>query len=206
MASLFPIFLKLEGRRVLLVGAGHIAEQKLQGLLDAGAKVVVIAEIAGATFTKLAKQQRIELHLRAFRPGDVKNAALVIAATGDAVINQNIYDAASANNILCNAVDEPSRCDFYYPAVVRRGDLQIAISTNGKSPALAQRIRAELEARFGEEYSEWLAWLGSVREVLFRHAIEPERRRQVLHQIASQQGYDGFQLFHSEHQKEAIHG
>jgi precorrin-2 dehydrogenase/sirohydrochlorin ferrochelatase len=206
MASLFPIFLKLEGRRVLVVGAGHIAEQKLHGLLDAGAKVVVVAETASATFTQLAKQHTIELRLRSFNTEDVKKAALVIAATGNPAVNQQIYDAASAQNILCNAVDEPSRCDFYYPAVVRRGDLQIAISTNGKSPALAQRIRAELEARFGEEYSEWLAWLGSVREVQFRHAIEPERRREMLHQIASQEGYDGFQLFHSETQKEVLHG
>ena len=206
MANLFPIFLKLEGRRVVIVGAGRIAEQKLHGLLDAQAIVVVVAETASAAFIQLAKQKQIELHLRSFAAEDVKNAALVIAATGNPAINQQIYDAASAQNILCNAVDEPARCDFYYPAVVRRGDLQIAISTNGKSPALAQRIRAELEARFGEEYSEWLAWLGSVREVLFRHAIEPERRREVLHQIASQQGYDGFQLFHSDQQKEAVHG
>ncbi len=206
MASLFPVFLKLQGRRVLIVGAGRIAEQKLHGLLDAGARVIVIAEGASATFTELAKEGRMELHLRSFEPADVNGSALVIAATGNPATNQQIFDAASAQNILCNAVDEPERCDFYYPAVVRRGDLQIAISTNGKSPALAQRIRAELEARFGEEYSEWLAWLGSVREVLFRHSIEPERRRQMLHQIASQQGYDGFQLFHADQQKEAIHG
>lgn len=206
MASLFPIFLKLERRRVLIVGAGRIAEQKLHGLLDAGANVVVVAEAASSTFTKFSREGRIELHLRSFLPSDVKDSALVIAATGNPAANQQIYDAAAAQNILCNAVDEPERCDFYYPAVVRRGDLQIAISTNGKSPALAQRIRAELEARFGEEYSEWLAWLGSVREVLFRHRIEPERRREMLHQIASQQGYDGFQLFHSERQKEVIHG
>lgn len=206
MASLFPAFLKLEGRKCVIVGAGRIAEQKLHGLLASGARVIAIAEQASETFHRLADEGRMQLVLRSFQPGDVNGAVLVIAATGNRDVNQEIFVACSARAVLCNAVDEPERCHFYYPAVVRRGDLQIAISTNGKSPALAQRIRAELEKQFGDEYAEWLVWLGTVRELLFRLHVEPDRRRSLLHRIASQRVYDGFRLFRTRRQKEAVHG
>jgi precorrin-2 dehydrogenase / sirohydrochlorin ferrochelatase len=206
MASLFPIFVKLENRRVLLVGAGRIAEQKVQGLLEADAKVIVVAEKASHTFTQLAIEGGVELQLRRFEVADLTGSVLVIAATGDPVVNQQIFDRASERGILCNAVDEPERCHFYYPAVVRRGDLQIAISTNGKSPALAQRIRTELEQRFDQSYGAWLEWLGTVREWLFQHDIEPERRRRLLHSIAAQNSYEGFQRLHSAENQEVLHG
>jgi precorrin-2 dehydrogenase/sirohydrochlorin ferrochelatase len=206
MASLFPMFVKLDGRRVLLVGAGRIAEQKVHGLLEAGARVVVVAEAAREGFVRLAAERKLELQIRSFDSADLDAAVLVIAATGDAAVNQRVFDAASERGILCNAVDEPERCHFYYPAVVRRGDLQIAISTNGKSPALAQRIRAELEREFDESYGAWLEWLGTVRHWLFQYEAEPEHRRQLLRSIASEKGHKNFHQLHGERQREVLHG
>jgi precorrin-2 dehydrogenase/sirohydrochlorin ferrochelatase len=103
-----------------------------------------------------------------------------------------VYRAAQESAVLCNSVDEPGRCDFYYPAVVRRGDLQIAISTAGKSPALAQRIRKELEEQFDVSYISWLNWLGGVRELFFRREVQPELRRRVLHRIAGRTVFERF--------------
>jgi len=116
----------------------------------------------------------------------------VIAATGNPVVNELVYRAAQEQGILCNAVDEPDRCDFYYPSVVRQGDLQIAISTAGKSPALAQRIRKELEAQFDSSYIVWLNWLGTVREMFFKRDVDAGLRNKTLHQMASRKVYERF--------------
>src|SRR5437879_1982310 len=129
MASLFPIFLKLEGRRVLVVGAGSIAEQKLDGLLRAGTEIHVVAPQAKDSIQQLALDHQLRWSTREFTPSDLAEAVLVIAATGNPEVNESIYREAEARGVLCNAVDEPERCHFYYPAVVQRGDLQIAIST-----------------------------------------------------------------------------
>jgi precorrin-2 dehydrogenase/sirohydrochlorin ferrochelatase len=114
----------------------------------------------------------------------------VIVATSSRDVNESIFREARRRNILCNVVDDPEHCDFYYPAVVRRGDLQLAISTNGKSPALAQRIRRELEMEFGPEYGEWLEELGKIRQQLFASGMNPDDRRRVLHELASREAFE----------------
>ncbi len=192
MAELFPIFLKLEKRRCLVVGAGAIAEQKITGLLAAGADVHIVAPEAIEQVKVLAAEGRLKWFKRAFEASDVERAFLVVAATGDPGVNEEIYRLCESEGVLCNAVDEPERCHFYYPAVVRRGDLQIAISTNGKSPALARRIRQELETAFGDAYGPWLEWLGAVRKRLFEHGVDPQRRKRILHRIASRDVYNAF--------------
>jgi precorrin-2 dehydrogenase/sirohydrochlorin ferrochelatase len=203
---LFPVFLKLNGRRCLVVGGGAIAAQKLPGLIEAGADVTIVAPKLSAGVLRLVKPGQARWIEREFESDDIDGALLVVAATGDPDVNECIFRAATSRGILCNAVDEPERCDFYYPAVVRRGDLQIAISTNGKSPALAQRLRAELEAHFDAAYGEWLAWLGSVRELFFRTRIEPEKRRRALHQVASRAVYERFRASRQRKNAEARHG
>jgi precorrin-2 dehydrogenase/sirohydrochlorin ferrochelatase len=192
MATLFPIFLKLERRNVLVVGAGAIAEQKLDCLLSACASIHVVAPRANEVIAELAHQQRLRWTQREFQPTDLEGVVLVVAATGDPQTNQQIFRAAQARRILCNAVDEPERCDFYYPAVVQRGDLQIAISTAGHSPALAQRIRRELEAQFAEDYAEWLQWLGQTRRRLNGKPLDPQHRRRMLHRLAKADVYERF--------------
>jgi uroporphyrin-III C-methyltransferase/precorrin-2 dehydrogenase/sirohydrochlorin ferrochelatase len=182
--SLFPIFVKLSSRRVLVVGAGPIGESKIGGLLDAGAAVTIVAPTATDAIREWVSQGTIAWHARAFVPADLDGAALVIAAV-PAQVAKAVFDEARARGILCNSVDDPDNCDFYYPAVVNRGDLQIAISTAGHSPALAQRLRKELEQQFGPEYAEWIQQLGDARRELFATEMDPEARRARLHEIAA---------------------
>jgi precorrin-2 dehydrogenase / sirohydrochlorin ferrochelatase len=188
--SLFPIFLKLDGRRCLVVGAGKIAAAKIPGLLEAGAEVQVVAPQASAAVAELADAGLITWEERSFEKEDLQGKFLVIAATSSIELNQTIFAEAQERGVLCNAVDDPDRCDFYYGAVVRRGDLQIAISTAGNSPALAQRLREQLELQFGPEYGDWLEQLGSVRKQLFSSQTDPEARRNLLREIASQHAFD----------------
>ena len=192
MASLFPIFCKLEGRRCIVVGAGAIASQKLEGFLDTGAEVRIVAPQASEAIQELARSGRVSWIQAEFEPAHLDGAFLAIAATGTPEVNEQVFQAARQRGVLCNAVDDPERCDFFYPAVVRRGDLQIAISTAGKSPALAQRIRKELEEQFDASYGRWLDWLGSVRQLLFRREMDPGVRKQMLHRIAGRAVFERF--------------
>jgi precorrin-2 dehydrogenase/sirohydrochlorin ferrochelatase len=188
--SLFPMFLKLEGRQALVVGAGAIAQEKMPSLLDAGAKVKVVAPQVSEPIAALARDGKIELEQREFVESDLDSIFLVIAATSLRDLNRQVFEAARARNILCNAVDDPNHCDFYYGSVVRRGDLQIAISTAGHSPALAQRLRKKLEIQFGPEYTDWIRELAATREDLFAQDIDPQRRKSLLHAVASQEAFD----------------
>jgi precorrin-2 dehydrogenase / sirohydrochlorin ferrochelatase len=187
--TLFPMFMKLEGRSCLVVGAGTVGEPKISSLIEAGASVRVVALHATTAVTEWAEAGAIAWEARAFNNADLDHTFLVIAATNSRDVNAAIFYEARQRDILCNVVDDPEYCDFYYPAVVRRGDLQIAISTNGRSPALAQRIRRELEIQFGPEYGEWLEELGRARQQLFASKIDPEERRRLLHELASREAF-----------------
>ena len=187
--TLFPMFMKLEGRSCLVVGAGTVGEPKINSLVTAGASVRVVALHATAAVAEWAQAGAITWEARAFNSADLDGTFLVIAATNSSDVNAAIFHQARQRNILCNVVDDPEHCDFYYPAVVRRGDLQLAISTNGQSPALAQRIRRELEVQFGPEYGAWLEELGRARQQLFASKIDPEQRRRLLHELASHEAF-----------------
>jgi uroporphyrin-III C-methyltransferase/precorrin-2 dehydrogenase/sirohydrochlorin ferrochelatase len=190
-SRLFPIFVKLAGRPVLLVGAGRVGESKVAGLLASGAAVTVVAPRATASITKWAAEGKLRWQARTFQPADLDGMALVIAAVPADVANE-IFVESRSRGIFCNSVDDPDHCDFYYGAVVNRGDLQIAISTNGQSPALAQRLRQELEHQFGPEYADWLARLGDARLEMFALDIDPDVRRERLHEIASARAFQEF--------------
>jgi len=190
--SLFPMFVKLDGRRVVVVGGGEIATSKMDGLLQAGANIVVVSPALNAQLMALARENRIVWREKEFSPGDLQEALLVIAATSVPSVNDAVYRAANARGILCNAVDDIENCHFYYGAVVQRGDLQIAISTNGKSPALAQRLRKELEVQFGTEYENWLEWLGAARDALRASGASQVSNKEVLHGLASREGFERF--------------
>jgi uroporphyrin-III C-methyltransferase/precorrin-2 dehydrogenase/sirohydrochlorin ferrochelatase len=191
--TLFPMFMKLEGRSCLVVGAGTVGEPKISSLIEAGASVRVVALHATAAVAEWARSEAITWEARNFNSADLNGTFLVIAATNSRDLNAAIFREAGQRNILCNVVDDPQFCDFYYPAVVPRGDLQIAISTNGQSPALAQRIRRELEIQFGPEYGKWLKELGQTRQRLFANKIEPEQRRRLLHELASREAFKKLQ-------------
>jgi siroheme synthase-like protein len=190
--SLFPIFVKLQGRLVVVVGGGEIAFGKIDGLLRAGAKVRVIAPEVRPSFAEPIRDGKIEWLRRKFQPDDIAGATLAIAATSAPGVNAAVYREAEARGILCNAVDDIENCHFYYGSIVQRGDLQIAISTNGKSPALARRLRQELEQQFGPEYEMWLEWLGAARKFLRSEGKDPEETKRLLHKLASEEMFQKF--------------
>jgi precorrin-2 dehydrogenase / sirohydrochlorin ferrochelatase len=193
MSALFPIFMKLRGRRCLVVGAGTVAEPKITSLLEADASVKVVAPQATEQVQAWARESRIQFEQRPFRESDIEDCFLVVSATNSVQVNTTVYREAEARSVLCNAVDDPDRCDFYYPAVVRRGPFQIAISTAGYSPALAQRLRRELEDQFGPEYAGWVEQLGRERTRLRDdQSISVEECRQQLHLQASASAYRKF--------------
>jgi precorrin-2 dehydrogenase len=206
MAALFPMFLKLDDYKCVVVGAGSIAAQKLDSLLDSGADVQVVAPEASGKIQELARSGRVAWMQTEFQAEHLAGALLVIAATGNPAVNEQVYRAAQERGVLCNSVDEPERCDFFYPAVVRRGDLQIAISTAGKSPALAQRIRKELEEQFDSSYVSWLQWLGTVRQLLFQRQVEPGLRKQTLHRISGRAVFERFKSFRERKIQGGQHG
>lgn len=193
MSALFPMFMKLRGRRCLVVGAGTVAEPKISSLLEADAVVKVVAPQATEQVMSLAREARIQWEQRVFVKSDVENCFLVVSATNSVQVNTTVYREAEARGVLCNAVDDPDRCDFFYPAVVRRGPLQIAISTAGYSPALAQRLRRELGDQFGPEYSGWVEQLGRERTRLRSdRTTSAEQCRRMLHIQASASSYRKF--------------
>lgn len=183
---LFPIFLKLAKRRCLVIGAGKTAEEKIPTLLRCGATVIVIAPVATRTIQAWASDRKLIWEQRRFEARDLDGAFLVVAATPSKTVNRTVSEQAQQRRILCNVVRDRPLCDFYYPAVVRRGPLQIAISTAGHSGALAQRLRKELESQFGPEWESWLRWLGEARSSLYDDPLSPKRRRTMLHRLASQ--------------------
>ncbi len=189
---LFPIFIKLERRKCVVVGAGKIAQGKAAGLLCSQARVVVIAPQATRWIQSQARAGKLQWQQREFKAADVAGAFLVVAATNSSAINQSVFRACGKHGVLCNAVDDPPHCDFFYPAVVRRGPLQIAISTGGRSPALAHRLRTELEQQFGPEYALWVEQVGKMREKILRQDLSGEERRKAMAEIASRESLEQF--------------
>jgi precorrin-2 dehydrogenase / sirohydrochlorin ferrochelatase len=190
VTSLFPMFLKLTGRRCLVVGAGQVGESKIAGLLETGAHIRVVALEASASVREWAQSGSIELELRHFKPEDLDGVFLAIVATSSRSLNERIYREAQRRDVLSNIVDVPDLCDFFYPSIVRRGDLQIAVSTAGKSPSLAQKIRQQLEKQFGPAYAAWVAELGETRKLILASNLEKERKLDLLHSLASREAVE----------------
>ena len=199
------MFVKLEGRSCLVVGAGKIGESKIRSLLVSRARVHVVAPWATPTVTAWDRAGVLRWTPRQFQASDLDGVFLVVAATSITAVNDAVYQEAQARRALCNVVDVPDRCDFYYPAVVRRGDLQVAISTAGHSPALAQRLRHEFERQLSPVYAGWLQTLGNIRRDLFSRRMEPEQRRSLLHAVASK-GPSEITTTNENFAPEVIHG
>jgi len=184
------MFLKLEGKRCLVVGAGRVGEPKISGLLETGAQIRVVAIDTTPAVREWARAGKIELDLRPFQADDLQGAFLAVVATNSRTLNERIYFEAQRSHILCNVVDVPDLCDFYYPSVVRRGDLQIAVSTAGQSPSLAQKIRQQLEKQFGPGYAAWVAELGETRKLILASDLDKERKLDLLHSLASREAFE----------------
>lgn len=182
--SLLPIFLKLDVRHGLIVGAGNVALEKINTLLPTGLRIRVIAPEAKPDIQALAKEGRIEWLARKFESGDLNGNFVVIAATDNPEVNATIYAESVRLGILVNSVDDPPHCDFYFGSIVRRGDLQVAISTAGESPAAAQQLRREIDERLPDDLGPWLKEIGQIRrEILATHPAGEERKA-LLHRLA----------------------
>ena len=190
--AFFPMLVNLQGKKCLVVGAGKVAAVKIAGLLQHGAQVEVVSPRAAQSVRDLAKAGALVWRRRSFSPRDVDGAFLAVAATNSSRINGAVFRACAAQGILCNSVDDPERCDFFYPAVVRRGPLQIAISTGGRSPALAARLRRELEGQFGPEWSAWVEHLGKLRRNLIKAKMPAALRGRRLKQLAAPAAFHAF--------------
>jgi precorrin-2 dehydrogenase / sirohydrochlorin ferrochelatase len=190
VTNLFSMFMKLAEKQCLVVGAGKVGEPKIGGLIDTGASIHVIALEASDVVHGWARDNKITLELRAFVPEDLNGVSLAVVATASPSVNETIYREAQRRGVLCNVVDVPEYCDFYYPAVVRRGDLQIAVSTSGQSPSLAQKIRHQLERQFGPGYARWVAELGATRRLVLGSDLDSQRKRELLQSLASREALD----------------
>jgi uroporphyrin-III C-methyltransferase/precorrin-2 dehydrogenase/sirohydrochlorin ferrochelatase len=185
--NLLPIFLKLDNRPGLLVGAGTVALEKIGSLLKTGVRLRVIAPHARPEVRQLAAEGKLELIEREFQPSDLDGNFIVIAATNVPEVNATVYREAVARGIACNSVDDIPNCDFFFGSVVSRGDLQIAISTAGESPAVAQRLRREIDEQLPQDLGPWLAELGTLRREVLSAQPRGEERRLLLHELAQRQ-------------------
>jgi len=162
----YPVFLNINHKKCLVCGGGKVALRKVQSLLEHGAAVAVVSPSSCEELRALAASGEILLHSREYRAGDLKGASVVIAATDDRHANQTIADEARRHGCLVNAVDDADSSDFIVPACLKRGDMTIAISTSGRSPALARKLRARLETEFGGEYTDLVRLVGEVRAAI----------------------------------------
>lgn len=179
----YPVYLDLKERPCVVVGGGTVAANKVRGLLDAEARVTVIAPRLSPELEQLARRGRVGHVARTYRPGDLAGAFLVIAATDNPDVNRQVWQEAIAQRVLVNVVDDPAHCTFIAPATVCRGDLVIAISTGGRAPALAVRLRQWLEKVIGDEYGRFLELAGELRRPLAEHYPDFEERRAVWYRL-----------------------
>lgn len=187
MNRLYPIFLKLEDQRCLVVGGGDVAKRKIQSLLESGAHVLAVSRTFDGEILKLSQENcKLVLNGKNFEDRDLEGVYLVIAATDDDEVNRRVYVKSIEADILVNVVDQPNLCNFYLPASVTRGNLKIAISTGGKSPAMAKKIRKELEEKYDENYTVLIECLGEIRKELFdKYPTEVKKRGDILNKIVN---------------------
>jgi precorrin-2 dehydrogenase/sirohydrochlorin ferrochelatase len=179
----YPIHLNIKNRNCLIVGGGAVGTRKVNALLECGAHIFVVSPDPTSQLLRLASEGSITLYKRAYRSDDLAGMFLVIGATDDERLNRRISKDAEQANILCNIADRPEVCNFILPSIVRRGDLVITISTSGKSPALAKRLRQKLETQFGREYTDFLLLMGAIRKKLLSRAHEPEAHKALFNQL-----------------------
>ena len=189
----YPILIDLQGKNVLVVGGGAVALRKIDTLLEHGARVHVIARVLTPALDTYVKEGRIKSLGQEFKDEALDAFFLVIAATDDRQLNHEIGTKAKAEGLLVNAVDQPSDCNFIVPSVLRRGDLLVAVSTSGKSPALARKVRKDLEGLFGDEYGHLLTLMGSIRSEVLSRGLSQEENRRIFYHIVDSPILDALQ-------------
>jgi precorrin-2 dehydrogenase / sirohydrochlorin ferrochelatase len=183
MSRFYPILVDLQGKKALVVGGGKVAQRKIETLLEHGASVEVVARELTAELEELRSAGRIEFLGGEFSEAFLQGAFAVFAATDDASLNRRVSQAAQQRGLLVNAVDQPADCNFIVPSVLSRGDLLIAVSTSGKSPAFARKVRVELERHFGEEYGSFLNLMGNLRKEILRLGLCQEENKSAFEDL-----------------------
>jgi len=186
----FPIYLDMSGRRGVVIGAGSVAVRKVQALHEAGARVTVVAEKIDSAHSDAIELANVELILSLYSKNYLVGATLVIAATNDSTLNRQVYHDCQELQILCNVVDQPELCDFFTPAVVKRGDLQIAIGTDGNCPAYAGHVRRKLEGLFTETHGRFVEQLQKLRSQILEQVSDPNQRKALLGQLAGDESFN----------------
>ncbi len=179
----YPVHLDIQNRNCLVVGGGSVGTRKVMTLLDCGARVVVVSPAVTEKIEELSNNGQIKLQKRGFKLTDLDEMFLVIGATDNQELNRQIHTGTERLGMLCNIADRPEDCNFILPSIVNRGDLIIAISTSGKSPAFAKKIRKDLEKEFGKEYGEFLKLMGTIRKKLLSEDHEPEVHKYLFEQL-----------------------
>jgi precorrin-2 dehydrogenase/sirohydrochlorin ferrochelatase len=182
--SFYPVFLDLAGKKVLVVGGGQVAQRKVETLLEYEAKILIISRILTDKLNEMVEHKKVLFLGKEFLPHHLDGAFLVIAATNDKELNHRVSQEANRRGMLVNAVDQPGDCNFIVPSIIRRGDLVVAVSTSGKSPAMAKRIREQLECEFGPEYETTLKLMGRVREAVLAGGLPQSENSRIFHAIA----------------------
>jgi len=190
MNTYYPVYIEMRKQSCIVIGGGKIAEGKVEGLLAVEAKVTVISPDLTPHLHELAKQNLITYISRTYQHGDLTGAFMVICATNQAEINHQVWQEASANHQLVNVVDDTPRCNFIAPSILRKGDLTIAISTSGKAPALAVRLKERLQREFGPEYERFLELAGELREPIAKHVPDFETRKALWYQLVDSEILD----------------
>lgn len=183
MENLYPIYLKLAGQLCLVVGGGKVAERKIGSLLECGARVRLISPAVTPTLEAWAGQGKLELRQRPYQTADLDGVLLVFAATDQEEVNRRLAEECAARNLAVNVVDDPAKCNFFVPAVIRRGKLTVAVSTGGASPALAAKIRRQLEQQFGSEYEEFTEILEDVRRQVLAGETDIQQRKRIFNDL-----------------------
>jgi precorrin-2 dehydrogenase/sirohydrochlorin ferrochelatase len=180
--KLYPLMLKLTGKTCVVIGGGQIAERKIRGLLNTGATIHVIAPVITQTIRNWEELDRITVNLREFQQDDVLCAHLIIAATDKRTVNNAVFHAVNTDQWV-NIVDQPERSNFYVPAVLERGDLQIAISTHGKYPSLARKLKQRFENQVGPEFGPYIDFLDQVRNRVRSLQLHPVHQLKLLQDV-----------------------
>jgi precorrin-2 dehydrogenase / sirohydrochlorin ferrochelatase len=183
MNTYYPVYIELRNQSCVVIGGGKIAEGKVEGLLAVEARVTVISPELSPRLQELSNQKQITYIPRAYQAGDLTGAFMVICATDQAEINHQVWQEASANRQLVNVVDDTPRCNFIAPSILRKGDLTIAISTSGKAPALAVRLKERFQREIGPEYERFLELAGELREPLAKHIPDFETRKALWYEL-----------------------
>lgn len=200
----YPVFLKLAGKKCLVVGGGSVAERKVEALARCGAEIHVVSPELTPGLQQMSANGRIQHRAGFYRSDDLEEAFLVVSAANDDNVNRTVAADCAARNIMINVVDDPDRCSFVVPSVVHRGPFKLAISTGGNSPQLARVIREQLEKEFGPQYGDFVNFLGRIREQVRQNIGDPDRRREVLNNLVDKVALDMLKQGETERAKERV--